>query len=216
MPKLRLGVRRTVIAAVVLAVLAAAVPVAYAATTNGNGAPSERAFGFGSGPRGGGPVQGGLCPRLDLTAEQVESLGLTPEQVQRIEEIRAQFQADLQALCDQRDQIRDQVRDRVREMAGEGVDRAQVREQVREQVQELQRVRQDLREKAQECREAVKEVLTPEQLAKLKELCPRLGAGAGEAGRGGPQGGFGPGSGCGSGDRQRLRDGSGANCRDGN
>lgn len=138
---------------------------------------SLSAFGYGNSRRQG--------PRQMVTTRLYQDLNLTPDQQQKILEIRQDFQKDTQTLRFEIQKIQLELRQ---------LWSAQVlnQSQIEAKVKELTGLRVQLVTKARTMREEVKKVLTPDQLKKFEEnaLNRVPGAGRGKRRGGTRMGGF--------------------------
>jgi Spy/CpxP family protein refolding chaperone len=116
----------------------------------------------------------------DRMGRMFEQLNLSAEQQQQIESIHEQRKASSEGL-------REQMRAAKEEMRSLQASNASA-EQMRQQHQKIQQLHQQMSDQRFETMLQVREVLTPEQQAKLAELKPeRNGEGQGRGRRGGRQ-----------------------------
>ncbi len=152
--------KRTIIVLGVLVLVVALVPTAFAAN-----------FGLGRQARDGS-CGDGVCAAPDLD--------LTPEQAERLAEVRAAFRAEVDAMREQRAAIMAQVRELRRDPEADQA-------QLEARLQELNQLREAFQEKAAGYREALTGILTPEQIEKLgdrQQGCGPLGSPDGGRGEG--------------------------------
>lgn len=175
--------KKVIIAIAVVALALVFVPVVFAATTGTNATGAAPGT---NGPAGESPFAG---RRVKMMQRQ---LGLTPEQVQKIQDLMSQFRTDNQSLLTQLRDLGSQIRDLRKDPKADPA-------QLGAKIQELDRTRATLQEKAQALRDAIKGVLTPDQVSKLENswFGRFMGQGGPRSGRGFGNGGFGCGRGHG-------------------
>ena len=155
--------------------------------------------------RMGGPGRRGMVPLGRLLAQR-EALGLTAEQVARLETLAAEMRERNEALRAQlregmgsRPELTDEQREAMRAQRGaRRGERPQLTEEQREAMrarsEALRPLMEELAASQRAAMEEVREILTDEQEAKLRELRPEGARGMGGPGGEGRRGG-GPGRG---------------------
>ena len=101
----------------------------------------------------------------------LKELNLSPDQIQKIRQIRSQYQG---RLTQQRQAVQQAQQELKELMAGNAST-----EQVRQKFEQVQRLRQELADTRMESMLAIRKVLNPEQRQKLAELMRQRGNGLG-------------------------------------
>jgi hypothetical protein len=132
--------------------------------------------------RGRGPGLRGMrgAPPLTRILQQREALGLSPEQVARLEALSALFEGEHEALrLQSQAQLGERPERPARGQQSQLTEeqRAALREQMRTRREALRPMMEELRDARREAMAAVREILTDEQEAQLREsraLRPRV------------------------------------------